>query len=142
MRHRGARSPKTATSCTSPSTRRSPWRSGTGATVCWDNPKRVELINFHDCKRLSPGAWAYYSSGADHELMPHEERAAFGRSRLLPRVLRGVSRADPDTTTTGAPDKLLLVQFSVLCRAFTKRYSSITTSTRATGVSWRTRTYK
>lgn len=51
-------------------------------------------INVHDYERLarerlSPAAWAYYSSGADDEVTLREERAAFERLRFLLRVLRG-----------------------------------------------------
>ncbi len=57
----------------------------------------MEPINVHDYERLarerlSPGAWAYYSSGADDEMTLREEHAAFERLRLLPRVLQGVLR--------------------------------------------------
>lgn len=72
------------------------------------DPGRMEPINVHDYERLarellSPGAWAYYSSGADDEVTLREERAAFERLRLLPRVLRGVDNADTRTTVLGSP---------------------------------------
>lgn len=68
----------------------------------------MQPINIHDYEilareRLSPGAWAYYSSGAGDEVTLREERAAFERLRLLPRVLRGVTSADLRTTVLGAP---------------------------------------
>jgi 4-hydroxymandelate oxidase len=57
-------------------------------------------INVHDYERLarerlSPGAWAYYSSGSGDEVTLREERAAFERLRLLPRVLRWCLRGYP-----------------------------------------------
>lgn len=71
----------------------------------------MEPINVHDYEhlarqRLSPGAWAYYSSGADDEVTLREERAAFERLRILPRVLRGVTSADLGTTALGAPTSM------------------------------------
>lgn len=68
----------------------------------------MEPINVHDYERLarerlSSGAWAYYSSGANDEVTLREERAAFKRLRILPRVLRGVTSADLRTTALGAP---------------------------------------
>jgi 4-hydroxymandelate oxidase len=71
----------------------------------------VEPINVHDYERLarerlSPGAWAYYSGGSGDEVTLLEERAAFERLRLLPRVLRGVSSADLRTTVLGTPVRM------------------------------------
>ena len=71
----------------------------------------MEPINVHDYERLarerlSPGAWAYYSSGSGDEVTLREERAAFERLRLLPRVLRGVSSADLRTTVLGTPVRM------------------------------------
>jgi 4-hydroxymandelate oxidase len=68
----------------------------------------VEPINVRDYERLarerlSPDAWAYYASGADDEVTLREERAAFERLRILPRVLCSVSHAYPGTTVLGAP---------------------------------------
>jgi isopentenyl diphosphate isomerase/L-lactate dehydrogenase-like FMN-dependent dehydrogenase len=71
----------------------------------------VEPINVHDYERLarerlSPNAWAYYSGGSGDEVTLLEERAAFERLRLLPRVLRGVSSADLRTTVLGTPVRM------------------------------------
>lgn len=51
--------------------------------------------------RIEPGAWAFYSSGADDEVTLRANRTAFERVQLLPRVLRGVRRADLRTTVLG-----------------------------------------
>ena len=72
---------------------------------------RAGPINVHDHERLarerlSPGAWAYYCGGSDDEATLREERAAFERLRLLPRVLRGVSGADLRTTVLGTPVRM------------------------------------
>jgi 4-hydroxymandelate oxidase len=74
----------------------------------------MEPINVHDYERLarerlSPGAWAYFSSGSDDEVTLREERAAFERLRLLPRVLRGLSSADLRTTVLGTPVNMPLL---------------------------------
>ncbi len=68
----------------------------------------MEPINLHDYGRLArdrmdPAAWAYSSGGADDEVTLREERAAFERLRLIPRVLRGVGSADLRTTVLGTP---------------------------------------
>ena len=52
---------------------------------------------------MHPSAWAYYSAGADDEVMLRREREAFERLRLVPRVLRGVDHADTSTTVLGSP---------------------------------------
>lgn len=60
--------------------------------------------------RLSRAAWDYYRSGADAETSLAENRAAFGRHQLWPRVLRDVSNVDLTTTllgTTGVPPILV-----------------------------------
>ncbi len=74
----------------------------------------MEPINVHEYERLarerlSAGAWAYYSSGADDEVTLREERAAFERLRLLPRVLQGVADADLRTTVLGASLGMLIL---------------------------------
>ncbi len=51
--------------------------------------------------RLSPGALDYYGSGANDELTLRENRAAFGRLRLRPRMLRGVAQRDLGTVLLG-----------------------------------------
>jgi 4-hydroxymandelate oxidase len=51
--------------------------------------------------RIEPGAWAFYSSGADDEVTLRANRTAFERIQLLPRMLRGVSKADLRTTVLG-----------------------------------------
>ena len=52
---------------------------------------------------MHPSAWAYYAAGADHEVTLRREREAFERLRLVPRVLRGVDRADTSTAVLGTP---------------------------------------
>ncbi|HEV2092435.1 MAG TPA: alpha-hydroxy-acid oxidizing protein [Rubrobacter sp.] len=52
---------------------------------------------------MHPSAWAYLSAGAGDEVTLRREREAFDRLRLVPRVLRGVDRADTSTATLGTP---------------------------------------
>ena len=52
---------------------------------------------------MHPSAWAYYSAGAGDEVTLRWEREAFDRLRLVPRVLRGVDRADTSTAVLGTP---------------------------------------
>ena len=72
-------------------------------------PERVDdptLINLHDYEqaaaaRLSPEALAYFSGGANDERTLTDNRAAFGRRRLVPRVLRDVSTVDTSVEVLG-----------------------------------------
>lgn len=50
---------------------------------------------------LDTGAFDYVTGGAADEITLAENRAAFERLRLLPRVLRGVDRCAPATTVLG-----------------------------------------
>ncbi|KAI0932367.1 hypothetical protein AcW1_000485 [Taiwanofungus camphoratus] len=46
-------------------------------------------------------AWSFYRSGADDEMTYNENRRAFSRYFLHPRVLRPISKCDPSTTILG-----------------------------------------
>lgn len=52
---------------------------------------------------LDPMAYDYYASGADDEITVHDNRAAWQRVRLLPRVLRDVSTLSTEVTILGTP---------------------------------------
>src|SRR5262249_43383412 len=54
-------------------------------------------------RRLSPLAWAYYSTGSDDEVTLRENVAAFARLRLRPHILVDVSMSDLATTLLNAP---------------------------------------
>jgi isopentenyl diphosphate isomerase/L-lactate dehydrogenase-like FMN-dependent dehydrogenase len=54
-------------------------------------------------QRLSPFAWAYYSTGSDDEVTLRENRAAYARIRLRPRMLVNVSDVRCSTTLLGTP---------------------------------------
>ncbi len=66
----------------------------------------MEPVNVHDYEALAreamhPAAWAYISAGSGEETTLEENRAAFERMKLLPRVLRGVGSVDLRTTILG-----------------------------------------
>jgi isopentenyl diphosphate isomerase/L-lactate dehydrogenase-like FMN-dependent dehydrogenase len=52
-------------------------------------------------ERLHPAVWDYYSAGANDEVTLHENRAAFERIQLRPRMLVDVSRISMTTTLLG-----------------------------------------
>ena len=67
-----------------------------------------QLINLADFERaaeaaLAPMAWHYFRAGAGDERTLRENRAAFERRRLLPRVLVDVGRRSLATTVLGRP---------------------------------------
>src|SRR3954471_22767208 len=52
-------------------------------------------------ERLDPGCWAYYAGGSGDEWTLRENRAAFGRWVLRPRVLVDVAEVSTRTTLLG-----------------------------------------
>ena len=68
----------------------------------------MKPINLHEYEalareRMDPTAFEYYLGGSDDEVTLRENRAAFERLRLRPRVLVDVSALDLATTALGAP---------------------------------------
>ncbi|KAI8928165.1 glyoxylate dehydrogenase [Entophlyctis helioformis] len=63
----------------------------------------LNLFDFESIAKtvLTKEAWAYYSSGGDDELTLQENRAAFHRIWLRPRVLVNVKHIDMSTTMLG-----------------------------------------
>lgn len=64
------------------------------------------LVNLHDyeriaAERLAVGALAYFSGGAADERTLNDNRAAFGRRRILPRVMTDVSSVDTTVEVFG-----------------------------------------
>jgi 4-hydroxymandelate oxidase len=51
--------------------------------------------------RVEPTAWDYYAGGAEDEVTLRENRAAFERMGLRPRMLRGVGACDTRVTLLG-----------------------------------------
>jgi len=62
-------------------------------------PADPNLINLHDyervaAERLAPGPLAYFTGGAGDEVTLRDNRAAFARQAIVPRVMRDVSGID------------------------------------------------
>jgi FMN-dependent dehydrogenase len=74
--------------------------------------------------KLTRMAFDYYAAGSDNEETLHDNRAAFSRFALLPRMLKGVRGADTSIELLGA---LRADHSSALC-AF-KRRSNTSTET-------------
>lgn len=71
-----------------------------------DAPPLSTLINLNDfeevAKRYLPAnAWAYYSSGADDEISKRNNRRAYQKVALRPRILKKVSSIDTTTSILG-----------------------------------------
>ena len=66
-------------------------------------PVPLNVLEYESLAReaMHPSTWAYCSAGAGDEVTLRRERAAFDRLRLVPRVLRGVDRADTSTVVLG-----------------------------------------
>jgi isopentenyl diphosphate isomerase/L-lactate dehydrogenase-like FMN-dependent dehydrogenase len=67
-------------------------------------PVPLNVLDYEPLARekMHSSAWSYYAAGAGDEVTLRRERGAFDRLRLLPRVLRGVGRADTSTSVLGA----------------------------------------
>jgi len=63
----------------------------------------LELLEAEARRVIGEMPYAYYAGAADEERLLAENRAAWGRHRLHPRVLVDVSVVDPSTTLLGAP---------------------------------------
>jgi isopentenyl diphosphate isomerase/L-lactate dehydrogenase-like FMN-dependent dehydrogenase len=65
----------------------------------------VNLLELEELARekLSQMTYDYYAGGAEDEITLRENRAAFGRIALRPRMLVDVSRIDTSTTVLGQP---------------------------------------
>ncbi len=68
-------------------------------------PPPVNLAEYEALakERLAPMVWDYYAGGADDELTLRENRAAYLRRKLRPRVLVDVSQVKLATTVLGIP---------------------------------------
>lgn len=66
----------------------------------WD-PVNVREFERHAQLMLSKNAFDYYASGANDMVTLRENRAAFNRLRLRPRILRDVSKVDTTTYVLG-----------------------------------------
>jgi 4-hydroxymandelate oxidase len=62
-------------------------------------PADPNLVNLHDyervaAERIAPGPLAYFTGGAGDEATLRDNRAAFARQAIVPRVMRDVSSVD------------------------------------------------
>lgn len=69
-------------------------------------PADPNLINLDDyervaAERLAPGPLAYFTGGAGDEITLRDNRAAFARQGIVPRVMRDVSTVDPSVEVLG-----------------------------------------
>ena len=69
-------------------------------------PADPNLINLGDyervaAERLAPGPLAYFTGGAGDEVTLRDNRAAFARQAIVPRVMRDVSTLDPSMELLG-----------------------------------------
>jgi isopentenyl diphosphate isomerase/L-lactate dehydrogenase-like FMN-dependent dehydrogenase len=73
-----------------------------------------ELVNTRDWERaarsvLAPGVYGYYAGGAGDERTLHDNRRAFRRWRLRPRMLVDVSEVTTECTVLGARSSMPLL---------------------------------
>jgi 4-hydroxymandelate oxidase len=75
----------------------------TGAPPANRPPRPLNLFEYERlaAERLPAMAYDYFASGAHDELTLRDNRAAFERRRLRPRVLRDVSKRDASTVLLG-----------------------------------------
>jgi len=68
-----------------------------------DAPPPITVADFEALarERVEPGAWDYYAGGAGDELTLRDNRDAWNRLRLRPRVLVDVSKRDLSTSALG-----------------------------------------
>src|ERR1035438_5097459 len=71
----------------------------------------MALINLHDYEalaqqRMTPVIWDYFQGGSDDEVTLRNNRSAFERIRLRPRVLIDVSNVQMQTRVLGIPIKM------------------------------------
>jgi 4-hydroxymandelate oxidase len=69
-------------------------------------PADPNLVNLHDyervaAERIAPGPLAYFAGGAGDEVTLRDNRAAFARQAIVPRVMRDVSSVDTSVELFG-----------------------------------------
>src|SRR5215469_1841062 len=71
----------------------------------WSGMRPINVFEYEELarERLHPALWNFYSAGAHDEETLRENRAAFARIRLRPRVLVDVTHINMETTLLGAP---------------------------------------
>jgi L-lactate dehydrogenase (cytochrome) len=78
-------------------------------------PVSIESLEREAERRMTPGAFGYVAGGAGSEATVRANRAAFGRWRIVPRMLRDVSARDLSTEILGTrmPAPVLLAPIGV-----------------------------
>ena len=71
--------------------------------------RSIEDLRLAAQRRLPAAVFDFFDGGSEDELTMRDNRAAFDRRRLLPRVLRGVASIDMATTVAGAAAKAPIV---------------------------------
>src|SRR5687767_15794674 len=76
-------------------------------------PDLSQAVNIEDLRvmakrRLPRAIFDFFDGGAEDEVTLRENRAAFERVRLLPKVLVNVAEVDTETQIFGSPSKLPL----------------------------------
>ena len=99
-------------------------------------PVEPEALAREARRKLSAEAWAYLAGGAGSERTIAANRAAFGRWRIVPRVLRDVSRRDMGIELFGRklPSPLLLAPIGVLELAHREADLAVARAAAAEGV--------
>jgi (S)-mandelate dehydrogenase len=73
------------------------------------NAYSIEDLRQAARRRLPRAVFDFIDGGAEDEMTLRDNRAAFSRTRLLPRVLVDVSKVDPAAQILGLPSKLPIV---------------------------------
>ena len=83
----------------------SPLRSSGMIPQMTDAPRPITVAEYEDLARArtEPGAWDYQAGGAGDEVTLADNRAAWDRIKLRPRVMVDVASRDLSTTAFGAP---------------------------------------
>ena len=98
------------------------------------DPERLEAAA--RARRCAPTRFAYVEAGAGTEDTVRENRAAFARHRIVPRMLRGVERPDASVELFGRrlDSPFLLAPVGVLELAHREADVAVARAARATGV--------
>jgi len=99
-------------------------------------PLDLSKLEEHAEAAMSRKAFAYVATGAGHEETVRENRGAFNRWRIVPRMLRDVSQRDTSVELFGRtiPSPLLLAPIGVLELAHREAERAVAPAAKATGV--------
>ena len=85
---------------------------------CQNGSEQIEAINLLELEMkahelLPQTAYDYYASGANEEITLRENRVAYERKALLPRMLVDVSERHMGTTALGEPVSMPIFRLAV-----------------------------